>query len=503
MSVTARGGYIVVRSPRDAQIVSPSEHRLQLDRITDTVFRINHCNIVIPMYLTRIGQSRYEVIALVWLLFGYFGLFDLGLSQATANHLARSENQSPSRQWEIFWTASVINTLLGIAAGMLFLLIGDFIVTSFVSIPVGLKAELRAATLWVACLLPLSTTSAVFVGTLEAHERFLELNVIQVIGASLGQLAPLAAVVLFGPQIEIAVAATVMARLVTAIPIFILAMRQCACPSLPTIRRKTVQSLFRYGGWITVTNIVGPILISVDQFMIAAIAGVASVPRYAIPFNFATRILLVPAAMTRALFPQLARVDLEAARQRAESVTITVSLSLVILCAPLIIVISHVLTIWLGSDFSSKASTLSRIILLGVWINGVAYVPFTMLQSQGRPSATAKLHVLELLAFLAILWLGLHFLGLIGAALAWSLRVLVDAIFLFRSANFSKNILRNLAPSVLFLIAAFGISIFTDASAIGSMFSACVMLIVAMTYAYAFDAAFANIYSKLSFLKMS
>jgi O-antigen/teichoic acid export membrane protein len=459
--------------------------------------------VVIPIYLARIGQSRYGIIALVWLLFGYFGLFDLGLSQATTNHLARRENQSASKQSEIFWTAAAINTLLGMAGGALFLLISDFIVTRFISIPVGLKSELQAATPWVACLLPLSTSGAVFVGALEAHERFLELNVIQVIGALLGQLIPLAAVILFGPRIEIAIAATVIVRLVTTTPIFILAMRQCAGPAMPTIRANTVRDLFRYGGWITVTNIVGPILVSVDQFMIAAMAGVASVPRYAIPFNFATKILFFPAAITRALFPQLTRVDLKTARQRAEAITTTVSLSLVIFCAPLIIVTTHALTLWLGSEFSSEASTLSRVILFGVWINGVAYVPSTMLQSQGQPSATAKLHVYELLPFLAILWLGLHFYGLVGAALAWSLRVLADAVFLFRAAGFSANSVRNLIPSLLFLMSAFGISILTNTNAIGSVLSACAMLIITTTYAYLFDPAFANIYSKFGRLKIS
>jgi hypothetical protein len=105
-----------------------------------------------------------------------------------------------------------------------------------------------------------------------------------------------------------------------------------------------------------------------------------------------------------------------------------------------LIVINHyALTLWLGADFSTNASMVSRIIIFGVWINGVAYVPFAMLQSQGKPGMVARLHVYELLPFFAILWVGLHLFGLIGAALAWSLRVLVDAMFLFRAADFSAD----------------------------------------------------------------
>jgi O-antigen/teichoic acid export membrane protein len=459
--------------------------------------------IVIPSYLSRVGQSRYGVIALIWLLFGYFGLFDLGLSRATANFLARSENESAARQSEIFWTASITNCLLGIAGGVIFLFAGYYLLTYFIGIPIELKSELRQAMPWVACLLPLSTTGAVFIGALEAHERFLELNLIQVMAAILAQLAPLTAVIEFGPSIAIAISATVLARLLTTLPVFIIAARQCATGSPPTFGRETVRNLFKYGGWITVTNIVGPILTSADQFMIGALAGVAAVPRYSIPFGIATKILLVPAAMTRAIFPQLSRADATVARQRAETVTRTVSLSIVMICAPLIVLIAHLLTLWLGPDFSSQASGVSRIILLGVWINGVAYVPYTLLQSQGRPDAVAKLHLIELVPFLGILWLGLHFYGLIGAALAWSLRVLVDAIFLLRAADFSRKAALALAPSAAFLVASLGISVVLARDPIPSMIGALAVLVTIAGYSFVSDPAFANAYSKIRRAKIS
>jgi len=452
--------------------------------------------LVIPIYLVRIGQARYGIISLVWLLFGYFGLFDLGLSQATTNLLARPTNQAPVRQAEIFWTATAVNILLGTVGGIVFGLVGHYILGWFVSIPVDLKGELQAAVTWVACLLPLSTTGAVFVGALEAHERFLELNLIQVAGAILSQLIPLLAVIAIGPRIETAIAATVLTRLATTVPIFILALRQCADGLAPRLMPATAHELLRYGGWITVSNIAGPILVSIDQFMIGALIGVSSVPRYSIPFNLATKILLVPAAMTRALFPQLTKLEMCYAVAKAESMTEAVSLALVLVCAPLILLNHYALTLWLGSEFAADASLLARIIILGVWINGLAYVPYVTLQSQGMPSVTAKLHVFELLPFFALLWIGLHSLGLIGAALAWSFRVLIDAVFLFKAANFSRKTARNLFPSLCILGAAFGLSLLFDGEPLVLLVISCTIFGASLIYAVRTNAVFSSIYSK-------
>jgi hypothetical protein len=54
-----------------------------------------------------------------------------------------------------------------------------------------------------------------------------------------------------------------------------------------------------------------------------------------------------------------------------------------------------------------------------------------MLQGQGRPSIVAKLHALELIPYGALLWLGVAWAGLRGAAWAWVLRVAIDALLIF------------------------------------------------------------------------
>jgi len=450
--------------------------------------------IVIPIYLGRIGPSRFGIISLVWLLFGYFGLFDLGLSQATTNLLARRENQAADSQREIFWTAAMINGILGVAGAVAFAVAGGFILETFFGIPRELKQELTRSIPWVACLIPLATTGSVFAGALEAHERFLSLNVIQVCGAVLGQLLPLFAVIIFSARIEVAVEATIVARVVTTIPMFVIAIRECRVRMKPIVSRSSARALFGYGGWVTVSNIVGPILVSIDQFMIGAIVGVAYVPRYSIPFNIATKLSLIPSAMTRALFPQLTREISGNAKQRAQAIAGTVARTMALICAPLMILCSRALSAWLGVAFSADASILTRIIVLGVWINGVACVAYVLIHSQRRPSVTAMIHVAELLPFFLVLWLGLHFFGLVGASVAWSLRVLADAILLCVSAGFSVALVRDLLPSAALMSFSFLGSLMNHGGLAWTLAFAATVFCIGLTYAVLADPLFGRLY---------
>ena len=70
----------------------------------------------------------------------------------------------------------------------------------------------------------------------------------------------------------------------------------------------------------------------------------------------------------------------------------------------------------------------------------------------------AKLHLLELVPFLAVLWLGIEVAGVAGAAAAWSGRVILDTILLMIAAKNSARAQAYLFPAAMFTAAAFAVA---------------------------------------------
>ena len=58
-----------------------------------------------------------------------------------------------------------------------------------------------------------------------------------------------------------------------------------------------------FGGWLTVTNVVGPLMTYLDRFVVGAVADMAAVAHYATPYDLVPKLLLVPFALAGVLFP--------------------------------------------------------------------------------------------------------------------------------------------------------------------------------------------------------
>ncbi len=79
--------------------------------------RIAVALVTIPIYLRLVGEARYGVISIVWVLLGFFGYLDLGLSRAVTNALAKLRNASQPERARVLLTTMGINFGMGLIGG--------------------------------------------------------------------------------------------------------------------------------------------------------------------------------------------------------------------------------------------------------------------------------------------------------------------------------------------------------------------------------------------------
>lgn len=410
--------------------------------------------VTVPIYLRLVGDVRYGVLALVWLFLGYFGLFDPGITRAALFHIARLGGPLDAKHREsVFWTALVINLCFGIVGGLALYLVATPIFMSTFKLPASMRGEVLSALPWLAASVPVSILTGVLGGAMQAREGFGTYNLINAATAVLSQLAPLAVALWHGPDLQWLIATVLLARAASAIPILLVLVRLLPLGVGGRFERTRVRTLFNYGGWVTISNLINPILTTMDRMVLGSVIGAQAVTFYTVPFNLVSRVSILPASLATSLFPRLSRGDRASSLRLAEESIVALSAVMTPLVILVIAALHLFMRAWVGAGFAQRAAPVGIILLAGVWINGLAIIPYEHLQAIDRPDLTAKFHAIELLPFLGVLWLGVHYFGLIGAAWAWTLRVTVDALLLMLVAGQTSGWRRVIPGGILVLLA--------------------------------------------------
>ena len=394
---------------------------------------------VLPFIIQGLGVERFGVLGIAWGVIGYFTLFDLGIGRALTREI--SVKLASHRDDEIPETTAMSLLLLGtmgLVGAALLLLITPWLVQDVLQIPAVLMEESRMAFYLLALSLPVILVTSGCQGVLVAHQRFDILSLVRIPLGAFTFASPLL-VLPFVASLPAMVGALLGARLLTLVVVLVVSFRMMPALRGARFRTERLIPLLHVGGWMTVSNVVGPLMVYLDRFIIGAVLSMSAVAFYVTPYEVVTKLWLIPAALVGVLFPAFASSATTDTRHLARLYErglsyVTIALFPVVLT--LTAFSAEGLELWLGPQFADKSTVVLQWLVLGVFFNSVAHVPFALIQGMGRPDLTAKLHVVELPFYLlACVWLVSGW-GILGAAIAWSARVIVDGlVLLWLAAN--------------------------------------------------------------------
>lgn len=415
----------------------------------------------IPILIRGLGKERFGVLTLAWALIGYASLFDLGLGRALTQLVARKLGAGGQREIpSLAWTSLLLMLLLGLAGTAVVLLISPWLAGRGLNISAALQRETLESFWLLGLSIPFVIVTAGLRGLLEAHQRFGLVNSLRIPMGVFTFGGPLL-VLPFSRSLVPVVATLVAGRIVGWAAHLLLCLR--VLPGLGRSilwERSAVVPLLRFGGWMTVSNVVGPLMVTLDRFLIGALVSMTAVAYYATPYEVVTKFLVLPGALAGVMFPAFSATFAQDGDRTAllfsRSVkSLFLTLFPITLCT--VALAKDGLTLWLGAEFAQHSYRVLQVLAVGVFINSVAYAPSTLLQGAGRPDLTATLHLIELPLYLVLLWWLIGTRGIEGAAIAWSARVAVDALFLFGLARRflpgkSRIRLRTLLPPAMALL---------------------------------------------------
>jgi O-antigen/teichoic acid export membrane protein len=391
--------------------------------------------VTVPPVLRGLGIERFGILTLVWVILNNLYILELGVNRALIKFAAEALGRGDHEKLPaLVWTAVVVQGALGILGGLVLVAGTPLLVEALLHMPQDLVGEAKATLYLLAASVPAMLVSASFRGLLEASQRFGLVNAISI--ASATALYLLSGVgVLLGFQLPGLLVLFLATKVFVLLLLFGVSAR--VLPILTrsfSFRSSLLLPLLNFGGWITVSNVTGPITRYLDRFVIASLHTVGVVTYYTIPYDVVERFWIIPSSIVMTLFPAFSAL---AATQRRslEGIYVRTLKYLLVGAGPILLLTAmyadDLLGAWLGNEFALQSTPVFRILVLAAVVGLLAPVPGSLLQGIGRPDIIAQLYILLLLPNAVLVWFFVRNMGVVGAALSFACRSVVESGLLF------------------------------------------------------------------------
>lgn len=363
---------------------------------------------------------------------GYFSVFDFGLGRALTKFISEKANNFQNKSdIQIVWTALIALSVIGLFFSFFLLVFSEPLLEKLLPISSMIQDEGLIAIRLLALGIPMVTLSAGLIGILEGFQSF---KIIALIRMPLGVMTFLAPLITlqFTENIGSIVCALLVCRLSALFALlYALLAHKPLLLSFFSVNFKRIKPLVAFGGWITISNIVGPLMTYLDRFYIGPVLGLASLAYYTVPYDILIRLQIVPQSIMGAMFPSMvANKSININQyikvyEKGGKITFLIMfpiISIIFLMAP------EWLMLWLGKSFSENSFTVVQLLSVGWLINITAQPGILSLMVDDRPDLISKLHLLEIIPYLLLLTYLSNKFGINGVAAAWTIRVSIDAL---------------------------------------------------------------------------
>lgn len=391
--------------------------------------------IATPFVIRFLGTESYGILALINVLIGYLGFADIGMSSASTKFGAEANARGDTEgEIAVIWTALAINSIPVLLVAFILAIMSRTIVEHLLNLPQSLQEN---------AIIALQISSLGFIarsisGVLNSPQlvRFrvdlynsitASYNVVQIF------LVPVVLLLNFG--LPGAVFTITFINFIMTANMTVVSNSLLPFWRKPTFNVVLLKPLLNYGLAILLTALISTVLMSSEKIFLVRFASAKALAYYSVAFTIAKLLNVLPGALSQSLFPAFSRLQVNTEKrylkkmysQCCRGVLLCLFLAATIIC----FFAQPFLATWAGAEYGRESIIPLYILVMGCFFEGMSYVPSFLLQAVGKPYMITYIQAVEIVPYLLMTALLTSSFGASGAALAWSLRAIVESLVIF------------------------------------------------------------------------
>ena len=391
--------------------------------------------ILIPPLITKLGDERFGILSIAWMVLGYFSLLDFGIGRSLTKIISEKVALDQKEQIpKLFWTS-----LFFMMVGSLLIMIPifylvPFLTDNFFNVSESIKTETLNSFYTLAISIPIIATTAALRGVLEAFQKFFAVNLVRIFLGVFTFLVPFCVLFFINSLFWIIVFMIVVRISVWLIYLYMCLKSDYLIKSNFKISFKTIKPVLKFSIWISIANVIGPIISYSDRIIIGAAISTAAITYYSTPYEMVTKLLLIPGAFVGVLFPVFS-ASFAITPEKALNLFARGVKYIFIIIYPMVFIIVTFsyegMQLWLGKAFAEKSFMVLQFLSIGIFMNSLSLIPNTFFQGTGKPQIPTLLNLAELPIYIFGMWFMINRYGIVGAAFFYMLAATFDAFIMY------------------------------------------------------------------------
>lgn len=382
----------------------------------------------VPLYLHFMGAEGYGLVGFFVMLSATLSILDAGLASVAIREAAGFAGGNVQRRQEVVELLRSIEVVFlaiaGIAGGLVALL-APLLVEHWLNVPVNLISDATCAIVYMGISIALQFFISFYSGCLTGFQRQVELNLINVIGATVRSGGAVLVLWLISPSMQAFFAWQAISALA-----MLLAQRNLYVRSLEGVVSGvgfSLNSLKRVKNFLVgmgAINILALLLTQLDKIILSNVLTLKEFGYYSIAWSLGTLIYRLTGPVFNSYYPRITQL----LEQKKERTMMDVYMQGCKVMAAAVVPISlwlalfshEVMELWTrNTELASQAEGALSVLALGTMLNASMNMPYAMQLAHSYTRLTLMQNIVAVILLAPLTWYLASNYGLTAAALPW------------------------------------------------------------------------------------